>query len=252
MKTWKIKVLKMGEYTINPATLNAADSGSMKKVPAWSVAVYDDDTKIIIDTGVHDVQWVNDHVEIFSRAEDEEMVAALDRYLGWIPEDIDIVINTHLHYDHCGNNSRFTNAEFYLQRRELEIAYHPLSMHRNIYLTSLFDAKAVNYTSWRLLDGEYMVAPGLMVFPTPGHSAGHQSVLISSEQGVVCVCGDVCNTVENLWKNSPPGIITSNTDVLKSYEDICMRAEYFIPGHEPGIKNLQEKDFPRVRIREVG
>lgn len=239
----------MGEYTVNAATLAAADSGSMKKVPAWSIVAYNGNTKVVVDTGVHDVKWVNDHVEIFTMREEEEMETALSRYLGWRPEDVDVVVNTHLHYDHCGNNSKFVNAEFYVQRKEWEIGHHPLPIHENIYLSSLFDSGAVPYTNWKMLDGEHMIAPGLMVFPTPGHSAGHQSVLIQTDQGVVCACGDVCNTADNLWNNSPPGITTSNMDVFESYAAIRERAQYFIPGHEPGIQNLQEKDFPKIHER---
>ncbi len=243
---WNIKILKMGEYTVKGDTLAVGSGNGMLKVPAWSVAVYGNGKKILIDTGVHDAQWVNDNVEIFSMAEDEKMENALQKYLGWKMDEVDIVINTHLHYDHCGNNRKFINAEFFVQRKEWEVAHEPLPIHKTIYLAELFDKCAMNYLSWHFVDGEETVLPGIMVFPTPGHSAGHQSVLIATKEGVVCACGDVCNTMDNLRNDLPPGITTSNSDVLKSYREIRRRANYFIPGHEAGLKNLQSSGFPTI------
>lgn len=246
LKTWNITLLKVGGYTVSASTIIVGSGSYMLELPAWAIAVYDDNTKILIDTGVHDEKWVNDNVEIFSMPEDEYLPSAIEKHLGWKPEDVDIVINTHLHYDHCGNNQCFKNAQFYVQRKEWDFAFDPITTQKYIYPCFLFDKTAVNYTSWVFVEGEATVLPGIVVFPTPGHTAGHQSVLITTDEGIVCATGDACNIAGNLLNNEPPGIIASTPDALKSFEEIRKRAHYFIPGHDPEQQDLQQGDFHKT------
>ena len=95
--------------------------------------------------------------------------------------DVIMVINTHLHFDHCGNNSLFPGVPLVAQRREYE------------------DAQTSGYTipewvdfpgaEWSLVEGEAEVLSGLAVVPTPGHTLGHQSVVVSIGEGVEVIAG---------------------------------------------------------------
>lgn len=112
------------------------------------------------------------------------LVDALAR-LGLTPEDIDLVIDTHLHGDHAGGNTyrdvygnlqpTFPNAEYVVQRREYEDAMRPNERTRATYLPENYQL-LVETGQMRLLDGDTMLAPGVQGVVTPGHTPGHMSI----------------------------------------------------------------------------
>lgn len=166
--------------------------------------------------------------------------------MGWEPEDIDIVINTHLHYDHCGSNRYFPNAVFYVQRTEYETAFDPTSPQKQLYASRFFDKKAVSYFQWRFLDGEAEILLGVICLPTPGHTYGHQSVLFHTAQGTVCVAGDAATTLNNIQQNIEMGVSVDSRAVFESLQKIRIRADYIIPAHEPTINNGESYAFPNI------
>jgi N-acyl homoserine lactone hydrolase len=97
---------------------------------------------------------------------------------------IDIVVNTHLHADHCGGNHLFAGKPIYVQRRELEDARND----DDEYLREWVDAPGVRYTP---VDGELELLPGLRLVPAPGHTDGMQVVVIETSGRPVVVGGDV-------------------------------------------------------------
>ena len=104
---------------------------------------------VLVDTGVGGPQkWLDDW-----RVVNRSVAAALDEH-DMTPGDIGLVINTHLHFDHCGQNAVFKHAAFYVQRTELDRARRESPK------------------------------PGLSVIATPGHTAGHQSVVVRAGDGV--------------------------------------------------------------------
>ena len=103
------------------------------------------------------------------------------------PADIGLVINTHLHFDHCGQNAVFRQAACYVQRAELHRAER-----ESPDLYAWFDFMNARF---ELLDGDADVLPGLSVIATPGHTAGHQSVLVQSADGAAdLLIGDAAYT----------------------------------------------------------
>ena len=105
------------------------------------------------------------------------------------PENIHLVINTHLHADHCAGNTRFDddgaavatfpNAEYVVQRREYEDACHPNERTAGTYYDVNWDA-LMKSGQMRLLDGDAELAPGVWGVVTPGHTPGHMSVKYES------------------------------------------------------------------------
>lgn len=111
------------------------------------------------------------------------------------PSDIRWVINSHLHFDHCGQNAVFAQAPIYLQRAEYE--------RRHRYADT--PAAWLEYAGARyeLLDGEREIVPGVRVVTTPGHTAGHQSVEVDTIAGPALIVGDACWTV-GMYQGEPP------------------------------------------------
>lgn len=98
--------------------------------------------------------------------------------------DIDIVVNTHLHFDHCGGNHRFAGRPTYVQRRELEDA----RTHDDYTIREWVDAPGVRYVP---VDGELQLLPGIRLVPAPGHTPGLQVVVVEADEGRIVIGGDV-------------------------------------------------------------
>jgi glyoxylase-like metal-dependent hydrolase (beta-lactamase superfamily II) len=124
------------------------------------------------------------------------------REVGLGPEAIDTVVMSHLHFDHSGGTTQrttggsiepvFRHARHVVQRREWQDAISPHERNRASYLPENIEPLA---GLLRLADGEEEVAPGVTVLPTPGHTAGHQSVLVGDADGPrVLFLGDVVPT----------------------------------------------------------
>jgi N-acyl homoserine lactone hydrolase len=105
-------------------------------------------------------------------------------------ESIDVVINTHLHYDHCGGNHLFAGKPIYVQRQELATA-----RSEDYTILDWVDAPGVEYVE---VDGELEVLPGLRLVPAPGHVPGLQVVVIETGERPVIVGGDVAVTFDEL------------------------------------------------------
>lgn len=98
---------------------------------------------------------------------------------GSSPEDVTVVVNCHLHFDHCGGNPQLAGRPVVVQAIELELARGP-----DYTLPELVDTPDLRYT---VVEGDAEVLPGVSVVPTPGHTAGHQSVVVRRTDGTVVV-----------------------------------------------------------------
>ena len=105
-------------------------------------------------------------------------------------EDIDLVVNCHLHFDHIGGNPQFAGTPIFCQGRELETA-----RTTDYTVPELVDFAGAHY---ELLDGEAEIAPGVHVIPTPGHVDGHQSVVLECADGSIVLAGQAHDTA-SLW-----------------------------------------------------
>lgn len=245
---WNVKLLKMGDLTVEKSTLLYCQSyGEKIRIPMWAVAIYGHGHKILVDTGIDECEWIIEKLSPCERKPNEDIVSAIKTHLGWEPDDVDIIINTHLHHDHCGENRSFKNARFYVQRAEYQAAMNPAEHQKKLYKRDLFDENAVDYFDWVFLDGEQEILPGLKVIPTPGHSAGQQSVLVKTAEGALCISGDVANLTKNVNENIPVTFAVSLVDELESLQRIRQVADFLIAGHEPDLQDGQTSGFPRVK-----
>jgi N-acyl homoserine lactone hydrolase len=138
---------------------------------------------ILIDTGVG---WPTELVQEWRVVNRRAADALAEHDLS--PADVRIVINSHLHFDHCGQNAVFKHAPFYVQRSELERA-----RREDMVTSEWFDFADARF---ELVDGDAQIADGVRVVATPGHTVGHQSVLVDTPDGGVVMIGDAAYTSE--------------------------------------------------------
>jgi N-acyl homoserine lactone hydrolase len=112
-----------------------------------------------------------------------------------LPDDVVCVINTHLHFDHCGGNVRYAGIPIHVQARELADA----RALEGYTVAEWVDFAGVRYVEH---DGEAEVLPGIRLLPTPGHTAGHQSVLVD---GAELLGGDVAYSFRELGTGETEG-----------------------------------------------
>jgi N-acyl homoserine lactone hydrolase len=109
--------------------------------------------------------------------------------------DVAAIVNTHLHFDHCGGNRRFAGTPTYVQRAELAAAVEP------DYLVDWVRFEGASYVE---LDGDGALVEDVSVLFTPGHSAGHQSVVVETTAGPVVLGGDVTYSMDELVAGGSP------------------------------------------------
>jgi N-acyl homoserine lactone hydrolase len=136
---------------------------------------------VLVDTGCGGPDEVLNDWRVVNRS-----VADALADLDMSPADIGLVINTHLHFDHCGQNAVFTHAACHVQRTELDRARRESA--------ELYDWFGFMNARWELLDGDTEILPGLSVITTPGHTAGHQCVVVSTAGGQDVLLGDAAYT----------------------------------------------------------
>jgi glyoxylase-like metal-dependent hydrolase (beta-lactamase superfamily II) len=129
------------------------------------------------------------------------------RRLGFEAEDINIVVNTHLHFDHCGGNTftnkngeivpTFSKAKYIIQKGEWEYALHPCERDRTSYLDENF-LPLEKYDLAQLIEGKKEISVGVEVILVPGHTAFHQCVKVQSQGKVLFFLGDLVPTAAHI------------------------------------------------------
>ena len=166
------------------------------------------DELVLVDTGIGNKENEKFH-ELYgvenagnpTRLEDGIKAA------GFMPDDIGIVLCTHLHFDHAGGNTfkdsegnirpAFQNARYVVQRGEFDFAHSGNERIRASYLRQNFDP-IEEAGLWDFVEGATEIIPGVKVLPTPGHTPFHQSVVIESDGETACFLADVCPTAAHI------------------------------------------------------
>lgn len=183
--------------------LDAVEREELAEQPVWSALIRCPEGLILFDTGLHPVHVERPDatfgpasgLEVTMRAEDA-IVARLAA-LGVRPDDVAIVVNSHLHFDHAGNNRAFPKAVFVVQAEQLAYA-----KGRANFPAIYWDDPSLTYLPTA---GPAQIAKGVAVVPTPGHAPGHQSLVVDlAETGRVVLCGDAAFTRENLERDEIP------------------------------------------------
>jgi N-acyl homoserine lactone hydrolase len=207
---WTIDAVAAGLITDVPKDILVLydRSGDVVDIPLTMFVLRRGEETIIVDTGgpvdesrvktVHG--WVS-----YSCPAPMRPAVALDA-LGVEPSAVTTVVNTHLHWDHCANNSLFPNATFVVQDSELRYAVHPCPAHCPTYevLPGVQPAWISDLHRFRTVKGRHQLTEGVDLVPLPGHSPGSQGVVVATAAGTFVITGDCVNLHEN-WGTSAPG-----------------------------------------------
>jgi len=181
---------------------NPADSRNRIRLSLTCVLVQTGDTNVLIETGIGDKLDAK-HLDIYGVDHSKTLVEELKAHSLSLT-DIDVVINTHLHFDHCGWNTRrdgsktvptFPRARYMVQRGEWEHACAPTERDRGSYIEEFF-AGAEGQTEF--LNGDAEVLPGIQAEVLPGHTRHLQGVRITSEGQEAYFVSDLVPTSSHL------------------------------------------------------
>jgi glyoxylase-like metal-dependent hydrolase (beta-lactamase superfamily II) len=159
---------------------------------------------ILIETGAGE-KWEAKHADIYNFDKENRLLDQLARRDAR-PEDVDIVINTHLHFDHCGWNTRregdrvvptFPKARYVVQRGELEHARQPNERDHASYLRDNFEPMQES-GQWQTVEGDAEVVPGVELVVVPGHTRDMQCVKIASRGQTAILLADLVPTRAHL------------------------------------------------------
>lgn len=201
--------------------------GDLYKAALKPLLIIADDERILVDTGMGELPAKARG--FYKRWHTPTLEDSL-RERGYSPEDITMVINTHLHLDHCGNNHLFGAARFYVQERELRYAFNPHRFQKGGYVRAQFDV-----AHYETLDGDVELVDGIEVLTTPGHTPGHQSVVLEvegAERHSYVYCGDAAPLRENLAKRNIVGILYNPVHALNSIDKLKRLGGTYIYSHD--------------------
>lgn len=221
------------------------DYGVEYVIPIYCWLIEGSDKIILIDTGLLEVIQ-SEFRESAIGGKIYKFEEGLAKW-GLSPKDIEIVIHTHLHNDHCENDFKCVNAIFYAHELEFESVYnpHPLDFR---YMAEFIEEIDKGGQMVHIKNEIFEVVPGITMIHTPAHTKGGMSVLINTEKGILGITG-FCVIKENLNPPSkikamgmeviPPG---TNINPYLAY-DVMLKfknmVDILVPLHEPTFASLE-------------
>lgn len=234
--------------------------GSPLEVPVTFYLIKHGEDWVSFDTGNNAMvakdpigYWGEDFVKVWTPVmKDFEEFQVQIRKLGITPKDIKAAIISHGHLDHAGaiENFRDTNVPIYFQKREFDEIKDALASGQGKgYI--LDDFKYWNELNIKAVDGIFDVFGDqtVVAFPTPGHTIGHQSLMVKLSRGAIIICGDASYTLENMYEAIPPGKVWDTPQTLQGLHTFKMMkylGAEIVPSHDPEYwkdKPLAPKKF---------
>lgn len=221
-------------------------------MPCFAYLIEGGEELMLVDTGMAWTERASKYHHPGSwQPEGMSIIDQLDK-LGIKPEDIGVVIFTHMHWDHIYYMEKFTKARFYAHEREYQFALDPIPLYYKSYehpalgLVRPFEGIDIHTTR-----GEMEIVPGVRTFETFGHSPGHQCVEVDTAKGSYIICGDAIFVLDNLreipeihYPITPPG---RYADIVATWNSILLlkaRAQgldMLLPCHEKSLLDVIEK-----------
>ena len=237
--TYKIHPIVVGTKIFDKGMMTYQhDYGTEYTIPIYVWYLEGGSKTILVDTGLIGVIQSEDRERAIG-GKIYTFEEGLSRW--WLkPADVDIVIHTHLHNDHCENDFKCVNATFYAHEKELEVVYnpHPLDFRYVVDFVEEIDQAG----QIRVVREDQEIEPGIRVVHTPAHTAGGLTVLINTQAGTAAITG-FCTIMENF---DPPAAIRAmemevippgtHVNVYEAYDQVLrvkIMAHILLPVHEP-------------------
>ena len=214
----------MSTFVIHPLVVgvNETDQGIMTYQKGYGKRIYlpiyvfyleGGDQRVLVDTGMEEFM-------IPAGAEEETglKIMEFEDALATVnvkPEDVDIVVHTHLHNDHCENTYKCTRAKIFVQQAELDF----------------FKSEVV------AVEGDAEIVPGIRVVLTPGHTPGGQSVAVQTDEGTAVITGFCCNgnNFPTVGPAVTPGVHINAIEAYESAQRVKDMADILIPIHDIAV-----------------
>jgi len=231
---WSVWALRAGRSRMDQSLATYLDGMGKALTIPHTMFLLSGSRVVLVDTSFESAQAVRDaYPQEVWRDPDEEPLALLAG-LGVAPEQVEIVVCSHLHYDHCGSNRQFSQARVVVQRTELEYALHPTAtiMEREFFSPSGGFRPPFDPTHMDLIDGDSQLLEGLSLLHLPGHTPGSQGVVIATDQGPLGLLGDNVMVAENWASNVPVGLHTDLDAWYRSMAKARAVVERVVPSHD--------------------
>jgi glyoxylase-like metal-dependent hydrolase (beta-lactamase superfamily II) len=245
----EIKILDLGDIELESSFLVLAhDCGVLIEVPVFGFLILGGEDPIVVDTGFSEPEIMgNVGMRGFLKG-DQGMDKQLAKH-GVKKSDVRWILHTHLHIDHAGKDSEFPmDTTVVINRRELEYSVSGImgEQYPAIYIKHLVD-RLHTPGALRLLDlevaGPEEIIPGVRCEVAGGHTEGSMNVLVDTDDGVACICGDVIYDVANqlidpfLQVMYMDPAMTGNQGTSKRQEKAAMRkavnsGRFVLPVHD--------------------
>jgi glyoxylase-like metal-dependent hydrolase (beta-lactamase superfamily II) len=223
----KLYALHCGGDLMTMAAFDPFDPEPGKKVynPYFLYVVTHPSGTLLFDSGAHPELATDPRSRLGDAADDFEVRLGPDDHferrlavVGLQPGDVDVVVQSHLHFDHAGGLAWVRDAPVLVQREELAFALRPPVYQEEIYVRADYDFGL----SWQELDGDHDVFGDerVVIISTPGHTRGHQSLLVRLDGQTVFLLADAAYLLAKMRARRLPGILWSPDAVIASWDRI--------------------------------
>jgi glyoxylase-like metal-dependent hydrolase (beta-lactamase superfamily II) len=248
----RIFPIKVGNEMWPKSYLNGPGAGETPiAIPHMIFYIDGAEKKVLVDTGGGDPEsqdMIKFHSKTYTRKPEEMPTVALKTATGVSAEEIEVVILTHLHWDHACNCHLFPNADFYVQMSEVVDSINPVPRFSKTYQAfniGTVPPWAQQPVKWNFLYGDTDIVPGISVYLIPGHSAGMQGVMVKTDKGPYFLGSDAFPLYDNVTVdgNVLPSMLSLNLEAAyHSSWKVSKLGAKVIPGHDAAV--LDHKYYP--------
>jgi glyoxylase-like metal-dependent hydrolase (beta-lactamase superfamily II) len=233
------------QYHFHHSVVNYIEGISDEKEasPCFTFLLEENGRYVLVDTGMADTVRAGKYHHPGSWQEHGQAIHEQLSKLGIRCEQIELIILTHMHWDHVYNIEKFCNARIIANKKEYDFALDPIPLYYKSYEAPFLGIKPPYHgLKIETVEGEKEVADGLTVFETPGHSPGHMSVEVNTFDGKYIICGDSAFRLENFqpidvigYTITPPARFADIVSCWKSIElqkERCESLDRLLLTHE--------------------
>lgn len=232
MSVWNVDIVEVGVIPDLPLNLyipNEPDE-SRVDVPCFCYLVSSSEQALLIDSGPDPILATK--ADLLIRGDPAGSLLAALEYRGLAVDAIETIIHTHLHYDHMQNDDLFPLAAVLVQRKEVEWANSANGDPFYLDIGQWLESERGRLAE---IAGEEEIVSGVTVMPNGGHTPGHQSVLVQTGDGPLCLCADIIPMRANI-EVPPPACY--DAEEIRQFQARAQEAGWeMVPGHDPELRS---------------